>query len=121
VEELRRIRFRKGLVSFKERQLQRTRQVVLPTIEAAADVEQQVAWAAGSKLRRALDFRLWTARGKGLVLLNLLVRAQAGLPACMASAPSLSALGWSAPSATQLPPAESCKIKASMHLLMKYS
>ena len=91
VEELRRIRFRKGLVSFKERHLQRTRQVVLPTIEAAAEVEQQVAWAAGAKLRRALDFRLWTARGKGLVLLNLLVRAPAGLPPCMASALSLSA------------------------------
>lgn len=72
-EELCRIRFRKGL-SFKERQPQRSR---LPqAIEAAADAENQIAWAAGNRIRRALDFRLWTARGKGLVLLNLLVRAR---------------------------------------------
>ena len=73
-EELRRIRFRKGLVSFKERQIQRTQ----PVIEAAVDVEQQVAWVGKERLRsltRALDFRQWTARGKGLVLLNVLVSA----------------------------------------------
>ena len=76
-EELSRIRFRKGL-SFKERQPQRSR--LPPVIEAAADAEHQIAWAAGNRIRRALDFRLWTARGKGLVLLNLLVRAQLTSP-----------------------------------------
>ena len=69
-QDLRRIRFRKGLVSFKERKLRHSRQVAPPVIEAAA--EQQLTWAP--KLRRALDFRLWTPRGKGLVLLNVLVR-----------------------------------------------
>ena len=73
-QDLQRIRFRKGLVSFKERNLRRSRQVAPPVIEAVADVEQQVSWAAGRKLRRALDFREWTPRGKGLVLLNVLVR-----------------------------------------------
>ena len=35
----------------------------------------QVAFAAISKLKKAVNFRQWTARGKGLVLLNILVRS----------------------------------------------
>jgi hypothetical protein len=67
--ELRSIRFRKGL-SFN-RKLRRSRHVAPPVVEAVADVEQQSTWAA---VRRALDHRRWTPRGKGLVLLNVLVR-----------------------------------------------
>ena len=33
----------------------------------------QIAFAAISKLKNAINFRQWTARGKGLVLLNILV------------------------------------------------
>ena len=33
----------------------------------------QIAYAAISKLKKAINFRQWTARGKGLVLLNILV------------------------------------------------
>ena len=36
-------------------------------------VSVQVAFAAMRKLKTALNFRQWTARGKGLVLLNVLV------------------------------------------------
>ena len=38
-----------------------------------ARVSVQVTFAAMRKLKTALNFRQWTARGKGLVLLNVLV------------------------------------------------
>lgn len=33
----------------------------------------QIAFVAMTKLKNAVNFRQWTARGKGLVLLNILV------------------------------------------------
>ena len=37
-------------------------------------VSVQLVLAAISKLKAAVNFRQWTARGKGLVLLNILVK-----------------------------------------------
>lgn len=82
-QQLSNIRFRKGLVYYSRRQLERTKQAVQkiePALEAAVQtqgqVQKQIAWAAVQQLRKTLDFRSWTPRGKGLVLLNLLVRAR---------------------------------------------
>lgn len=80
-EQLSNVRFRKGLVYFSRRQLERTKQAVQkiePAIEAAVqtqgEVQKQLAWAAAQNVKKALDFRSWTPRGKGLVLLNVLVQ-----------------------------------------------
>lgn len=83
-QQLSNIRFRKGLVYYSRRQLERTKQAVQkiePAIEAAAQTQlqaqKQIAWAAAQRIKKTLDFRSWTPRGKGLVLLNLLVRGHA--------------------------------------------
>jgi hypothetical protein len=63
-------------VSFGRRQADSTRQLIekiQPSIEAAAHPQDHFTWAASKKLKQALDFRTWTPRGKGLVLLNVLV------------------------------------------------
>lgn len=76
-QKLSNIRLRKGLVSFGRRQEERTRQIVQKIhtpVEAAVQTQDQVAWAASQKLKKALDFRSWSPRGKGLILLNILVR-----------------------------------------------
>ena len=81
-QQLSNIRIRKGLVYYSRRQLERTKQAVQkiePALEAAVQtqgqVQKQITWAAVQQLKKTLDFRSWTPRGKGLVLLNLLVRA----------------------------------------------
>lgn len=90
-QQLSNIRYRKGLVYYSRRQLERTKQAVQklePAIEAAAQTQlqaqKQIAWAAAQRIKKTLDFRSWTPRGKGLVLLNLLVRG--GAPAVAARA-----------------------------------
>ena len=42
-------------------------------LQVMGRVSMQIAFAAMRKLKTALNFRQWTARGKGLVLLNILV------------------------------------------------
>ncbi len=95
-QQLSNIRFRKGLVYYSRRQLERTKQAVQkiePAIEAAVqtqgEVQKQIAWAAVQQLRKTLDFRSWTPRGKGLVLLNLLVRSLPASPCCWEGPESL--------------------------------
>ncbi|CAL5219032.1 g791 [Coccomyxa viridis] len=70
-------RYRKSLVSLGLRKLlekaDRAVHKAQPAIQAVAQAEQQIAFAAISKLKNAINFRQWTARGKGLVLLNILV------------------------------------------------
>ena len=53
-------------------------------------VSVQIAFAAMRKLKTALNFRQWTARGKGLVLLNVLVSLLSCVMLCLSYLKGLS-------------------------------